>query len=48
MNQMEFIFEQSLWEQMLDALRPGSTLSAGKLLAWLEEETEESAEEEAV
>ena len=41
---MEFIFEQSLWEQMLDALRPGSTLSAGKLLAWLEEETEESVE----
>lgn len=41
---MEFIFEESPWEQELSQLADGSELSAARLLTWLEEATEEEIE----
>ena len=40
---MEFVFEQTPWEQALDALRPGDGMDALKLMALLEEEDEDGA-----
>ena len=42
---MEFIFEESPWEQAIAAIPTGGSLSAVRLLALLEGETEEQAEE---
>ena len=42
---MEFTFEQSQWEQAVDALRPGDKLSAVRCLTLLEDMSEEEAEE---
>lgn len=39
---MEFTFEASPWEQVLDKLQPGDTVSALKLLTLLEEADEET------
>jgi RNA polymerase primary sigma factor len=41
---MEFTFEASAWEMSLNALRPGTQLSAGRFLAMMETETEEQLE----
>ncbi len=41
---MDFIFEQSPWEQMIENLPAGSSISAATLLTLLEEETEEGVE----
>ncbi len=41
---MEFIFDESPWEQMVENLPAGGSLSAATLLALLEEETEEAVE----
>jgi len=40
---MEFTFEKAPWEQALDALQPGDTIDALKLMSLLEEEDEDSA-----
>ena len=42
---MEFTFEASAWEQVLDTLGPGDTVSALRLLTLLEGEDEETAME---
>ena len=42
---MEFEFEQSPWEQMMDSLRPGDSVTAIQCLTLLEEFSEEEAEE---
>ena len=42
---MEFTFEQSPWEQEMDALRPGDSVTAVRCLTLLEELSEEEAEE---
>lgn len=42
---MEFIFEESAWEQMISGMPAGASLSAAKLLTVLEGETEETAEQ---
>ena len=39
---MEFTFEDALWEQALDSLHPGDTISALKLLTLLEGESEDA------
>lgn len=41
----EFVFEKASWELLLDSLKPGDTLPAMRLLAALEEEDDEMAEE---
>lgn len=41
---MEFTFEASAWEMSLNALRPGTQLSAGRFLAMMETESEEQME----
>lgn len=41
----DFLFEQSAWEIALGKLRPGSTISALRLLTLLEGEDEESAQD---
>ena len=45
MNTMEFIFEESPWEQVISAIPTGGSLSAARLLALLEGETQEQAED---
>lgn len=45
MNEMDFTFEQSPWEMLLDKQRDGSTLSAARLLNALEGEEETVLEE---
>lgn len=45
MNEMNFTFEQSPWELLLENLRDGSTVSAARLLNTLEGEDEEALEE---
>lgn len=40
---MDFTFEPTPWEQALDALNPGDTISALQLLTLLEDEDEETA-----
>ena len=47
MNEMDFTFEQSPWELLLEGVRSGGTLSAARLLNALEGE-EESALEDAL
>ncbi len=42
---MEFTFEQSLWDQTMDSLHPGDSLSAVRCLGLLEDMSEEEAEE---
>lgn len=42
---MEFTFEESPWEQMLENLRPGDSISALKLLTLMEGEEEPALEE---
>ena len=42
---MEFTFEESAWETVLNALRPGSTLSAARFLALMEQESEQAVED---
>ncbi len=42
---MEFTFEDSAWETALNALRPGSSLSATRFLALMEQESEEVLED---
>ena len=44
MNELDFEFESTPWEALLDALVPGGTLSAAHFLAALEEEDEEGVE----
>ena len=39
---MEFVFEETLWEQTLNCLRPGDEITMLKLLSCLEEEDEET------
>lgn len=41
---MEFTFEESPWEKVLQCLQPGECLSAARLLALMEEEPEEELE----
>ena len=42
---LDFTFEESPWVSVLDALRPGATLAASRLLGLLEGEGEEALEE---
>ena len=42
---LDFTFEESPWVSVLDALRPGATLAASRLLGLLEGESEEALEE---
>lgn len=42
---MEFTFEASAWELALEALRPGSLLSAARFLALMEQESEAALED---
>lgn len=42
---MEFTFEQSPWEQALEALQPGAEMNILTLLSLLEEEDEDAAQE---
>ena len=42
---MEFTFEASPWEQALDGLQPGDTLSAVRFLTLVEGEDEDAMEE---
>ena len=42
---MEFTFEASAWETVLSSLKPGSSLSASRFLALMEQESEESLED---
>ena len=42
---MEFTFEQSLWEEVLEDLRPGDTIDAVRFLTLIEQEDEIGAEE---
>lgn len=42
---MEFTFETPAWETVLEALRPGSTLSAARFLALMEQESEQALED---
>lgn len=44
MMPLDFEFEQPPWEQALDALEPGSSISAARMLALLEQEPEEAME----
>ncbi len=44
MSQLDFEFEQPPWEQVLDAQALGSSISAARMLALLEQEPEEAAE----
>ena len=39
---MEFTFEQSPWEQALEALQPGAEMNILTLLSLLEEEDEDA------
>ena len=45
MNELDFTFEQSPWELLLENLRSGSTISAVRLLNALEGEDEEALED---
>ena len=38
---MEFMFEASAWEQVLEALNPGDTINALELMSLIEEEDED-------
>ena len=40
---MEFMFEASAWEQVLEALNPGDTINALELMSLIEEEDEDGA-----
>ncbi len=42
---MEFTFERSAWQLVLDGLRPGTELPAGRFLALMEQESEEDMEQ---
>lgn len=42
---MEFVFEQSLWEQILKDLHPGDSIDADRALMLLEDMSDEEAEE---
>lgn len=44
MNHLDFTFEQSTWEQILEALPAGGTLDAVRFLTMMEPESEESVE----
>lgn len=44
MNQLDFTFEKTLWEQDFDTLPVGSTLDAMRFLTLMESETEETVE----
>ena len=44
MNQSEFTFEESPWEQLLGGLNPGSSLDGVQFLTMMESETEENLE----
>ena len=45
MNTLDFSFEQSPWEALLDTLRPGDTVDAVNFLAMMEGEPEETVED---
>lgn len=45
MNELDFTFERSPWELLLDNLRPGGSISAVRLLTALEEEDESALED---
>ena len=45
MNDLEFSFEQSPWDALLDTLRPGDAVDAVNFLTMMEGESEETVEE---
>ena len=45
MNTLDFSFEQSPWEALLDTLRPGDAVDAVNFLTMMEGESEETVEE---
>ena len=42
MNELDFSFGDSPWEQLLSSRQPGESVSAAHLLALLEEEEEQA------
>ena len=45
MNELDFSFGDSPWEQLLSSRQPGESVSAAHLLALLEEEEEQAVED---
>ena len=45
MNTLDFSFEQSPWEALLDTLRPGDAVDAVNFLTMMEGESEETLED---
>ncbi len=45
MNTLDFSFEETPWEALLDTLKPGDTVLAGNFLAMMEGESEDAVED---